>query len=79
MQDDFEDKAEKWLDTILSVLFLPIRFFSWVCKLIWKVMTDVFGGVYKKLVSFVVVVIVVLIVAYIAKLTNQSWINNLKY
>lgn len=79
MRDDFEDKADKWLNAVLYVLLPPIRLVGWIFKLIWKVLTDLFSGVYKKIISFAVVVIVVLLVVYFAKMTNQSWMNYLRY
>lgn len=70
-----------WTSTIINIIFTPFRFIIWLIKKIFKylkiVISDIFKGVYKKLIAIAVFVIVVIIVLYISNIIHVQELKNL--
>ncbi len=74
---------KKWVNVAINMIAAPFSFIIWLLKIIFKslkkIITDVFGGVYKKIIKILVFLVVVLALALIANLINQPWVKNLVF
>lgn len=81
MKRFYIDNKIDWLSTIFYIIGAPFRLIGWLIKKIFKylkiVVSDIFHGVYKKLIAIIVFIIVVIIVFYISNIIHIQELKNL--
>nr|BFD24831.1 MAG: hypothetical protein JST_1220 [Candidatus Parcubacteria bacterium] len=81
MRKFYIDNRIDWLSTIFYIIGMPFRLIDWLIKKMFKylkiIISDIFHGVYKKLIAIIVFVIVIFIMLYISNLTHVQELKSL--